>query len=60
MTSKKMTFKTPWVLSYPNNQGRYVIKPHWWYALIADRDMHDRIIALAEKRAKDAACFGGR
>lgn len=55
-----MTFKTPWVLSYPNNQGRYVIKPHWWYALIADRDMHDRIIALAEKRAKDAACFGGR
>ncbi len=43
-----------------NNQGRYITKPLWWFALITESDLHERIRRIAEKRAKEMGCFGGR
>lgn len=40
--------------------GKRVSKPLWWYAMIAESELHSRIITLAEKRAKELACFGGK
>lgn len=34
---------------YPS-EGKRVIKPHWWFAIIQESELHSRVRELAEKR----------
>lgn len=40
--------------------GHLGLKPHWLFAIVSEKELHERITALAEKRAKELACFGGK
>jgi len=36
------------------------MKPHWWYRIITERDLHERILKIAERKARELDCFGGK
>lgn len=40
--------------------GKMVEKPEWWFALIDESELHSRIRSIAQRKAKELACFGGR